>query len=256
MSNAGEPNALAAVPESAAPEQVAPGQPVAGGAAPRSIRRRDPDATKQNILEVATAEFADRGYSGAGVDDIADRTHTTKRMIYYYFGSKEGLYLAVLERAYEVIRDLEQTLDVTGMPPVQGLRRLAEFTYDHHTSHRDFVRLVSIENTHRAEHLSRSTSIPALNSRAIETLTDVLERGIAEGVFRSDLSALDVHMLISSYPIFHVANRYTFRALFDLDMLDPAKHDHYRRLAGDMVVATLTAGAPSARPLPTEGSQP
>ena len=211
-----------------------------------TIRRRDPDRTRQDILTVATTEFAANGYDGARVDEIAALTQTTKRMIYYYFDSKEGLYLRVIEAAYQGIRNLEQSLDVDGLTPVEGLRRLAETTFDHHTTHRDFVRLVAIENIHRAEHISSSTTITDLNSTAIATLTKVLERGKADGSFRPDVDALDVHAMISAYAIFHVANRYTFRTLFGRDLLDAERHDHYRALAGDMVVGAVTAFGPAA----------
>jgi AcrR family transcriptional regulator len=205
------------------------------------VRRRDPNGTRHDILTVATAEFAAHGYAGARVDDIAELTQTTKRMIYYYFGSKEGLYLAVMEAAYRGIRELERGLDIAGLSPIDALRRLAETTYDHHTSHRDFVRLVQIENIHRAEHLGKSTAINEMGSTAIETLTEVIDRGIAAGEFRSDVDPLDVHAIISSYAIFHVANRYTFRALFGRDLLDAERHDHYRRLAGELVVGFMSA---------------
>jgi AcrR family transcriptional regulator len=203
-------------------------------------RRRDAERTRAEILRVATAEFADNGYSGARVEQIAARTSTTKRMIYYYFGSKEGLYLRVLEEAYALIRHAEQQLDVTHLDPVEALRSLAESTYEHHTTHREFIRLVSIENIHRAEHLENSRSIRALNATAVATLRTVLTRGVRHGLFREDIDALDVHMMISAYSCFHVANRYTFRALFERDMLDEGRHAHYRRLVGDMIVATMT----------------
>lgn len=221
------------------------------------VRRRDPVGTRHDILTVATSEFAAHGYAGARVDEIAELTQTTKRMIYYYFGSKEGLYLAVMEAAYRGIRELEHGLDVAGLSPVDALRRLAETTYDHHTSHRDFVRLVQIENIHRAEHLGKSTAIHEMGSTAIETLRDLLERGVASGEFRADVDALDVHALISSYAIFHVANRYTFRALFGRDLLDADRHDHYRHLAGELVVGFMTARERSTGPMPgTHGVAP
>ncbi|MFI8593293.1 TetR/AcrR family transcriptional regulator [Microbacterium sp. NPDC078428] len=204
-------------------------------------RKRDPEQTKRDILEVATTEFAAQGLSGARVDEIAASTRTTKRMIYYYFGSKEGLYLAVMESAYHVIRQLERNLDVEALAPLDALRSLAESTYDHHTSHRDFVRLVSIENIHRAEMISKSAVIPDLNRTAIDTLSRVLRRGVEAGDFRTDIDALDLHMLISSYAVFHVANRYTFRTLFGRDLLADERHAHYRRLAGDIVVSTMRA---------------
>ena len=153
--------------------------------APEGSRRRDPEGTRRDILRIATAAFADRGFAGARVDEIAELTQTTKRMIYYYFGSKEGLYLRVIEEAYRGIRDLERHLDVEDLDPADALRRLAETTFDHHTSHRDFVRLVQIENIHRAEHILRSEVIHDLNTPAIDTLRAVMRRGIAEGVFRS-----------------------------------------------------------------------
>jgi AcrR family transcriptional regulator len=206
---------------------------------PSSPRQRDPERTQADILRVATSEFASNGFAGARVDEIAELTQTTKRMIYYYFGSKEGLYLRVMEAAYEVIRRLERQLDVEDLAPVDALRRLAESTYDHHTTHQDFVRLVAIENIHRAKNISNSTVIHDLNSTAIETLEAVLRRGVEDGTLRSDIDALDLHMLISSYSIFHVANRYTFRTLFGRDLLDDDRHEYYRRLAGDVIVATM-----------------
>ena len=205
------------------------------------VKRRDAQRTRESILRAATTEFADNGFAGGRVDEIAAQTATTKRMIYYYFRSKEGLYLAVMESAYAVIRRLEQNLDVDGLDPVDALRSLAESTYDHHTSHRDFVRLVAIENVHRAEHIRHSGVIRDLNSTAVQTLERVLGRGVAAGVFRSDIDALDVHMMISAYSVFHVANRYTFRVLFERDLLDVDRNERYRRLAGDMIVATMTA---------------
>jgi AcrR family transcriptional regulator len=202
-------------------------------------RQRDAQRTQADILRVATSEFASNGFAGARVDEIAELTATTKRMIYYYFGSKEGLYLRVMEAAYEVIRRLEQELDVAHLAPVDALRRLAESTYDHHTSHRDFVRLVAIENIHRAKIISTSTVIHDLNATAVATLEGVLRRGLEDGTLRSDIDALDLHMMISSYSIFHVANRYTFRTLFGRDLLDESRHAHYRRLAGEIVVSTM-----------------
>jgi AcrR family transcriptional regulator len=212
-----------------------------GSTVPQQDRVRDADRTRTEILDVATHEFADLGYASARVDDIAAKTRTTKRMIYYYFGAKEGLYIAVLERAYGRIRALEKQLDVEHLEPADALRKLAELTFDHHESHQDFVRLVSIENIHHAEHLLSSTVRDELAAPALEVLTRIMERGQAAGVFRNDLDALDMHMIISSYCIFRGANRYTFKAIFDRDLLDPARRLHLRRLLGDLVVDHVTA---------------
>ncbi|AWB85393.1 TetR/AcrR family transcriptional regulator [Mycetocola zhujimingii] len=199
------------------------------------------ERTKEDILEVATAEFAANGYAGARVDEIAARTRTTKRMIYYYFASKEGLYLRVLERVYAQIRQVERGVQIDELSPREALRKLAETTFDHHTTHEEFIQLVSIENIHRAEHLLQSPTILRENATAITVLESVIRRGVSEGVFRDDVDALDVHMIISAFACFHVANRHTFAAIFDRDMLDPGLREPHRRLIGDMIVATMTS---------------
>ena len=204
-------------------------------------RRRDAARTRADLLAVATTEFADHGFSGARVDEIAARTRTTKRMIYYYFGSKRGLYLAVLEHAYAGIRVLEAQLEVEHLDPARAMRALAELTFDHHESHPDFVRLVAIENIHRAEHLRTSEALAGLAAPAVDVLGGILERGHAAGLFRADVDALDVHMVISAFCIFRLANRHTFQAVFDRDLLDPDRRAHYRRMVGDLVLEYLTA---------------
>jgi AcrR family transcriptional regulator len=206
-------------------------------------RQRDAVRTRTEILDAATREFAEHGYSGARVDVIATKTRTTKRMLYYYFGSKAGLYTAVLERAYAGIREREQALDVEGLDPAAAIRRLAELTFDHHESHPDFIRLVMIENIHRAEHLAGSESITNLSMPAIEIIGRILERGRAEGVFRREIDAVDVHMMISSFCIFRVANRHTFGALFGRDLMASELRERYRRMLGDMVVDYLRTSA-------------
>jgi AcrR family transcriptional regulator len=199
-------------------------------------RRRDPERTRTEILEVATREFADRGYAGARVDEIAARMRTTKRMIYYYFGGKEQLFIAVLERAYAAIREAEQAVQVDELEPLAALRRIAELTFDHHESHPDFIRLVSIENIHRAQHVAKSSAISNLGTPAIDVLTRILERGRTEGVIRREIDAVDLHMIISAFCVFRVANRHTFGALFERDLLDPALRARYRAMLADMVV--------------------
>jgi AcrR family transcriptional regulator len=204
-------------------------------------RQRDAERTRSEILEVATREFAEHGLAGARVDEIAARTRTTKRMIYYYFGGKEQLYIEVLEAAYARIRSVEREVDVEHLDPREAIRRLAELTFDHHDSHPEFIRLVSIENIHHAEHMAKSKRLANLNNPAIALIERILERGRAEQVFRRDVDPIDVHMLISSFCVFRVANRHTFRTLFDRDLTDPERRDHYRRMLGDMVVDYLSA---------------
>jgi AcrR family transcriptional regulator len=204
-------------------------------------RLRDAERTRADIIRVATREFADKGYAGARVDEIAAKMSTTKRMIYYYFGNKEQLYIEVLEHAYAGIRAIEQRLDVEHLDPVDAIRQLAELTFDHHEAHPDFIRLVSIENIHRAEHISRSTVLSGLANPALDVLARILDRGAATGTFRKGVDPLDIHMVISSYCVFRIANRYTWGAIFKRDLLDPEYRDQQRRLLGDLVVDYLTA---------------
>jgi AcrR family transcriptional regulator len=205
-------------------------------------RQRDPERTRNEILEVATREFAERGYAGARVDEMADRMRTTKRMIYYYFGGKEQLFVAVLERAYATIREAEQEVEVDQLEPLAALRRIAELTFDHHESHPDFIRLVSIENIHRARHMAKSAAIANLGTPAIDVLERILARGRAEGVIRRKIDAVDLHMVISAFCVFRVANRHTFGTLFERDLVDPALRDRYRAMLGDMVVDYVSGG--------------
>lgn len=206
----------------------------------RETRKNDPEKTKEDILAVATEEFAAHGLSGGRVDAIAERTRTSKRMIYYYFGGKEGLYLAVLEKAYRKIRSLEADLELSGMPPEQALRTLIASTFDHDEANPDFVRLVSIENIHQATHMQRSTEIRDLNISVIETISEILERGRATGVFRRDVDAIDLHMLISAFCFFRVSNRYTFGTIFRRDLSAPEFYDRHKQMISDAVLSYLT----------------
>ena len=177
-------------------------------------RTNDPARTMAEILAVATHEFADKGLTGARIDEIAAATRTSKRMIYYYFGSKDGLYLAVLEEAYRRMRAIESDLHLDDLPPVQALQRLVEFTYDHHRDNEDFIRLVMNENIQRGDYLRQSQSIQQLNSKAIESVREVYDRGVAEGLFRSGLDPVDIHSAISAFTFFNVSNRHTFGLIF------------------------------------------
>ncbi|ROO87187.1 TetR family transcriptional regulator [Actinocorallia herbida] len=209
---------------------------------PAPGRQRDPARTRAEILDVAAREFARLGYDGARVDEIAALTRTTKRMIYYYFGGKEQLFVAVLERAYTEVRSAEAGIDVAHLAPVEAIRRLAELTYDHHHGHPDFIRLVSIENIHLAEHLRTSEVLANLGAPAIDLISRILAAGTASGDFTTDADAVDVHMMISAFCVFAVANQHTFQALFDRDLTAEADRDRYRRMIGEMVVAYLTGG--------------
>jgi AcrR family transcriptional regulator len=177
-------------------------------------RTNDPARTMAGILDKATQEFAEKGLSGARIDEIAAATQTSKRMIYYYFGSKEGLYLAVLEESYRRMRSIEAELHLENLPPVGALRRLAAFTFDHHHSNPDFVRLVMSENMQRGQYLAQSKLIQKLNVPAISAIQKLYERGVAHGVFRTGLDPIDIHASISALTFFNVSNQHTFGLIF------------------------------------------
>ena len=184
-------------------------------------RTNDPARTTAEILDVATREFAAKGLAGARIDEIAAATRTSKRMIYYYFGSKDGLYLAVLENAYRRMRSTEANLHLDDLEPMAALERLVGFTYDHHRDNEDFIRLVMSENVQQGHYLAQSERIHALNVTAISSLERLLARGVTAGVFRDDLKPLDVHSFISALCFFNVANRHTFGLIFKKSLQEP-----------------------------------
>jgi AcrR family transcriptional regulator len=198
--------------------------------------KQDPDGVKANILQAALETFAERGFSGARVDEIVARTDTSKRMIYYYFGDKEGLYRAVLEYAYERMRRAEDKLDLAKVPPVEALRKLAEFTFDHHRSNNDFIRLVMIENIHEGRNMSRSTNMPWQNSTIIKHLEDIYRRGCESKLFRGGLTAVELHWHISAMCYFNVSNRATFSQIFGDELFTEQGQSMLRKHVGDMIL--------------------
>jgi len=199
-------------------------------------RTNDPARTMAGILEVATAEFANKGLSGARIDEIAAATRTSKRMIYYYFGSKEGLYIAVLEESYRRMRSIEAGLHLEDLPPEQALRRLVEFTFDHHQGNPDYIRLVMTENMERGAYLAQSKSIQELNVPAIEAIRRLYDRGVAQGVFRPGLDPIDIHASISALTFFNVSNQHTFDLIFKREAGTPRSIAARRNSIVEMVV--------------------
>lgn len=197
-------------------------------------RVNDPEATKADILAVATHEFAEKGFSGARIDEIAERTNASKRMIYYYYGGKEALYRAVLEACYRRIRSVEEKVDLKKKPPLPALAELVEFTFDHHNQNEDFIRLVMVENIHHGQSIAKLPS--DINRPAIDKLNDICKRGVEEGVMRSDIDPLDLHMSISTLCFFNVSNRYTFSTIFNVDMVSPTAVARRRKQVTEMVL--------------------
>jgi AcrR family transcriptional regulator len=199
-----------------------PGREKPAAASAPQPRINDPERTIAEIIGAATHEFSEKGLAGARVDVIATAMRTSKRMIYYYFGSKEGLYIAVLEEAYRNIRAIEASLNLDDLPPDDALRKLVGFTVDHQLANPHFVRLLMAENIHRGEYLAQSRGIQLLKLPAIDGLRKVYERGLASGLFRGGVDMIDLHMSISALSMFNVANGPEFSVIFKRDLQSPA----------------------------------
>lgn len=199
------------------------------------------ETSREEILAVATEEFAERGLAGARVDAIAERTRTSKRMIYYYFQSKEGLYKAALERVYSQIRTVESQLDLDALSPIDAMRRIVELTFDYDESHPHFISLVNVENVNHGQFVSKLVSVRKRYSNVLQLMQSVLDRGVASGHFRADVNAIDARLVVGALCFFRVSNRYTFGALFNCDLTDPQTRRHHRQMIVDAVLRFLRA---------------
>jgi AcrR family transcriptional regulator len=218
---------------------------------------KSPQANRARILAAATAAFAALGYEGASMDAIAARTQTTRALINYYFGSKEQLYLAVLERVYAEIREAEEGLELDHLQPVDAMRRVIEFTYDYYVQHEYFVRIVVAENQARGRHMKRSPALRSLNRPIVERLGAVITDGQAAGAFRRDVDPVDVHMAIAALGMFNVTNQFTFGALFQRDMGVKGDVTGRRGIVADIILSWLVPARAPARRNPTSPrSQP
>lgn len=201
-----------------------------------------PQANRARIVAAAIDEFAARGFKGASMDAIADRTHTTRALINYYFGSKEKLYIAVLEQVYGEIREAEGGLDLDHLDPAGAVRRIVEFTYTYYLTHEGFVRIVVAENQARGRHFRKSKAMRTLNRPIIDRLAGVIERGQAAGLFRGGVDPVEIHKAIAALGMFNVTNQYTFGSIFQRGM--GAKGDVAARceMVTDMILSYLTRG--------------
>ena len=198
--------------------------------------KQNPAGVRANILAVAREEFAASGLSGARIDEIAAKTRTSKRMIYYYFSDKDGLYRTVLEEAYRSVRAGEEALELGDLTPIEALRRLVAFTFDHHSRNPDFIRLVMIENIHHAHYLAQSPDIRKLNKTAIDRLRKIYEGGLSAGVFRPGIEPLELHWQISALSFFNVSNRATFAGIFGTALTRPSGQKTLSAHVVDMVL--------------------
>ncbi len=182
-------------------------------------RQRNADRSQQAILDAARDEFSQHGLAGARVDRIAERADLNKRLIYYYFGSKDDLFLAVLESVYADIREAEKKLHLLDLQPAEAVRRLTEFTWEYYLAHPEFITLLNSANLHQARHLDKSLRVREMNSPVILTLGDILERGRKEGVFRGGIDAVQLYISIAGLAYFYLSNNFTLSAIFGRDLM-------------------------------------
>ncbi len=200
---------------------------------------RDPDRTRQRILDAATAEFARYGLGGARVDRIAARAAANKRMLYYYYGNKDELFLAVLEESYARIRNAERALHLTDVDPREAMRRLVEFTWRYYLEHPEFLTLLNSENLHRGRHVRRSRNVVAMHSPFVAMIREVLERGVRSGEFRRGVDPVQLYISIAGLGYFYLSNKHTLSTIFERDLMLPRHKGARLRHMVDLVLGYL-----------------
>jgi len=209
-----------------------------GGGATRKLRESS-IRTREIILDAALREFADKGFDGARVDQIALLTGLNKNVLYHHFTSKDGLFVAVLERTYGRIRASQNDIRLRGMDPVAATRKLVISTGRIWIRYPEFQRLLYSENLHHGRHVSQSGSIRSMYNPLLDTLRELLARGEAAGVFRPGLDPVDVYISISSLTAHYMNNRFTFEAIFQTDLMSPRRVRQRLEHAADMVLRYL-----------------
>ncbi len=205
--------------------------------------RRDPQGTRHRILTAAQDEFAKGGLYGARVDRIARAAGTNERMLYYYFGSKDGLFLAVLDHVLESLNAAERSLDLSSVSPEEGVLRVAHFLWDYYRDHPDLVRLLNDENLREGKLTRETTSLRRVVSPLLEALTRILERGKEAGVFR-DIDPAKFYTVLSGLGYYVVSNRFSLGATLGIDLNDPTEAKHMRQMSTELVLSYLTHHEP------------
>lgn len=198
--------------------------------------KRDSAATKERILRAGITEFGAKGY-GARTEDIAKRAKCNIRMLYHYFGGKRDLYLACLERVYSRIRNEERTLNLDQLEPIDAVRRLVEFTFDHMRNNPDFVYMAGVENTQRARFIKKIAPVANAAVDLIVTIEGILERGVRAGSLRIGIDAFQLYVSILSLSYLHLSNRYTLAATYGRDLSDSVWLDDRREHVSELILS-------------------
>jgi TetR/AcrR family transcriptional regulator, upper aerobic nicotinate degradation pathway regulator len=192
--------------------------------------------TRENILQAAIDHFAQHGFAGGRIDRISRAANSTDRMIYYYFTSKEGLFVEVLESVYRDLGAAESRLDLRGSASEDCLRRIFRFTWDYYRQHPEMLSLLNNENLHRGRHLAVSKRVKRLSFPLLAILSDTLQRGVSEGRFRRGISARTLYIAICALGYFYLSNRYTLSAFLGADLMNERALRKWRMLAEDMLL--------------------
>jgi AcrR family transcriptional regulator len=206
---------------------------------PKRVAIRDAEATRRRILQAARSEFARYGLGGARIERIAEAARTNKRMLYYYFGNKEGLFLAALEATYDDIRAAERKLHLEALEPLRAIERLVRFTWAYFVEHPEFMMMLNSENLHKARHLKKSKQIHAMNSPLIATVGKILRRGEKEGTVRPGVDPLQLYISIAALAYFYLSNASTLSVTFGRDVLSKPEMKQRIEHVVELVVAGL-----------------
>lgn len=206
------------------------------GRAPRQSRAQD---TRENLLQAAVSVFSESGLHGGSVSRIARLANSHDRMIYYYFGSKEGLFVATLEEIYRQYNEAEAAVELNLEHPVDALQTAIVFFVRYFRDHPEFVTVLNSENLHRGKHISQSLLANQFSKPAIGLVHRALDAGQARGVFRSDVSSRDIYVMISAMGYFYQSNRYTLSAFLGEPLMEPAHYSHWESFVIDAVLRTV-----------------
>ncbi|MEH7876188.1 TetR family transcriptional regulator [Rhizobium laguerreae] len=201
--------------------------------------RRDPERTREAILQAAMGEIVAHGLGGARIDKIAERSGSNKRMIYHYFGDKEGLYVEVLDHALDKMRVAEGALQLDDCSPVEGVEVIVHFVWRYFLQNPEIISLLETENLQRARYLRASANGRLVNHQLVGKLSKLIERGRSEARFPADISSLNVFLTIFSLCFFYLSNRYTLSTIFNKDLEDPGTLAHWEDHIVHVVLQSL-----------------
>jgi TetR/AcrR family transcriptional regulator len=202
---------------------------------------RDAERTRQALLAAAEIEFSTKGLAGARVDVIAEQAAANKRMLYYYFGSKEELYIAVLERAYGAMRKAERELNLTDIAPLEAIKTWVEFKFDYCQQHQQIITLLAGENMLGAAYLKRSRRLRDVNLSLVDVIKSVLEAGVAKGEIRPGIDPVHLYISMSALSYFYFSNSATLSAAFARPLGGPAERALRRTHAVEVIMSYVKA---------------